>query len=225
MVDSRDECHDRNYKTAFCFEGRCGHSHHGHQAGMFDQRQANFFVSTGGSLARFSLPEGKTVRIITVVAGGHNAVKHVEKAKEFAAAVTARKLDDLHAAHREWWKTYWSKSSIAINDEELEKFYYGALYVLGCSSREGSIPPGLAGPWHLHGPVCWSNKYTLDYNFEAQWWGVYSSNRAELAMPYYDVDLETHTGGTAVGPGEWHKRCLVWRQRPCLGRLYGHQDT
>jgi hypothetical protein len=149
--------------------------------------------STNGkdsSLARFALPEGKTVQIITVVAGGHNAVKHVEKAKEFAAALTAQKIDDLHAAHREWWKTYWSKSSIAINDEELEKFYYGALYVLGCSSREGSIPPGLAGPWHLHGPICWSNKYTLDYNFEAQWWGVYSSNRAELAMPYYDVILK-----------------------------------
>ena len=72
----------------------------------------------------------------------------------------------------------------------MEKFYYGALYVLGCSSREGCVAPGLAGPWHLNGPICWSNKYTLDYNFESVWWGVYSSNRPELAMPYYDVILK-----------------------------------
>ena len=46
-----------------------------------------------------------------------------------------------------------------------------------------------AGPWHLNGPICWSNKYTLDYNFMATWWGVYSSNRPELALPYYEVIL------------------------------------
>jgi alpha-L-fucosidase 2 len=149
--------------------------------------------STNGkssSSARFSLPAGKTVRIITVVAGGYNAENHIEKAKELAASLTDGKIDELHAAHREWWKEYWSKSSIAINDEQLEKFYYGAFYVLGCSCREGSIPPGLAGPWHLNGPICWSNKYTLDYNFESVWWGVYSSNRSELAIPYYDVILK-----------------------------------
>jgi hypothetical protein len=140
--------------------------------------------------ARFSVPAGKTVRVITVVAGGYKAANPIEKGKEVAAALTEREIDALEAAHREWWKTYWSKSSITVNDEQLEKFYYGALYVLGCASREGSVAPGLAGPWHLHGPACWSNKYTLDYNFESAWWGVYSSNRPELALPYYDVILK-----------------------------------
>jgi hypothetical protein len=141
------------------------------------------------SSARFTVPAGKTVRIVTVVAGGYHAENPIQKAKELAASLTDRKIEDLHAAHREWWKKYWSKSTIVINDDLLEKFYYGALYVLGCSSRAGNVPPGLAGPWHLNGPICWSNKYTLDYNFEAVWWGVYASNRPELAMPYYDVIL------------------------------------
>jgi alpha-L-fucosidase 2 len=141
------------------------------------------------STATFTLPAGKTVRVLTAVAGGYNATDHISKAQALAASLTSQGVDYLYASHLGWWKAYWSKSYLALDDELLEKFYYGALYVLGCSSREGSVPPGLAGPWHLNGPVCWSNKYTLDYNFEATWWGVYSSNRPELAMPYYEVIL------------------------------------
>lgn len=147
------------------------------------------------STARFALQAGKKVRVLTVVAGGYQATEHVAKAKDLATSLTTKRLDDLYAEHLDWWQKYWSKSTIRINDALLERFYYGALYVLGCASREGNVPPGLAGPWHLHGPICWSNKYTLDYNFEATWWGVYSSNRPELAMPYYDVILKLIPAG------------------------------
>lgn len=142
------------------------------------------------STARFTVPVGKTVRIITAVAGGHNVQNHIAQAQALAQSLTDPKIEALAAAHRRWWQQYWSKSSITLHDDLLEKFYYGALYVLGCSSREGSVAPGLAGPWHLNGPICWSNKYTLDYNFEAPYWGVYSSNHPDLAMPYYDTILK-----------------------------------
>jgi len=147
------------------------------------------------STATFILPPGTIVRIVTVVAGGYLATNHIAEARAKAASLTSKQIDELYVNHLEWWRRYWSKSSIMLGDELLEKFYYGALYVLGCSTREGRIPPGLAGPWHLHGPSCWSNKYTLDYNFEATWWGVYSCNRAELAMPYYDVILKLIPAG------------------------------
>jgi alpha-L-fucosidase 2 len=145
--------------------------------------------------ARFSLPAGKAVRVVTAVAGGHDAPDPVGGAKRLAASQTDQTLDDHAAAHLSWWKAYWSKSSIETGEGPLEKFYYGALYVLGCSSRAGSVAPGLAGPWHLNGPICWANKYTLDYNFEAAWWGVYSSNHADLAEPYYDVILKLIPAG------------------------------
>ena len=154
--------------------------------------------STNGknsSTARFALPPGTKVRVVTAVAGGHDVTNHVARAVELARSLTDRRLDELYAGHLDWWRTYWSKSSINIHDEWLEKFYYGALYALGCASREGCVPPGLAGPWHLHGPVCWGNRYTLDYNFEAMWWGVYAANHVELAAPYYDVILKLIPAG------------------------------
>ncbi len=147
------------------------------------------------STAKFRLTAGKRVRAMTVVAGGYQATDPIAKAKAQAASLDEQAIDRLHANHLDWWKGYWSKSCVTLNDDLLERFYYGALYVLACSSREGSIPPGLAGPWHLNGPICWSNKYTLDYNFEAVWWGVYSSNRPELALPYYDVILKLLPAG------------------------------
>lgn len=141
------------------------------------------------STAKVSIPAGKTMRIITVVAGGYEVDDPIAKAQAMAAALTDQRIEELLADHLAWWERFWSKSCIVLNDDPLERFYYGALYTLGCASRAGCVAPGLAGPWHLDGPICWSNKYTLDYNFESVWWGVYSCNRAELALPYYDVIL------------------------------------
>ena len=147
------------------------------------------------SVAKFTLQADKTFWVFTVVSGGYQATNHIETATKLAASQTHQSLADLHADHLGWWQKYWAKSHITIGEDLVEKFYYGALYVLGCSSREGSVPPGLAGPWHLHGPICWANKYTLDYNFESVWWGVYSANRPELALPYYDVILKLIPAG------------------------------
>ena len=141
------------------------------------------------STAKVTVPAGKILRVITVVAGGYEVDDHVAKAQAMAAALTDRRIEELQADHLAWWERFWSRSCIILNDEPLERFYCGALYTLGCASREGHVAPGLAGPWHLDGPICWSNKYTLDYNFEAVWWGVYACNHPELAAPYYDVIL------------------------------------
>lgn len=145
--------------------------------------------------AKVAIPAKTTVSIITVIAGGYEAVDHVAKAKELATTLTGQRLDEWLTDHRNWWERYWSKSCITLGDDQLERFYYGALYALGCASREGHVAPGLAGPWHLDGPVCWSNKYTLDYNFMAVWWGVYACNHAELAAPYYDAILKLLPAG------------------------------
>lgn len=147
------------------------------------------------SIAKFTLQPGKTVKLITAVSGGYQATNYIEAAIILAKFQTEQSLTDLHAHHLDWWHKYWAKSYVTLDEDLLEKFYYGALYVLGCSSREGSAPPGLAGPWHLNGPICWGNRYTLDYNFESVWWGVYSANRPELALPYYDVILKLIPAG------------------------------
>lgn len=147
------------------------------------------------STASFTLPAGKTIRIVTVAAGGYNATNHISDAQRMASAYTNKNIEAQYTSHLNWWKNYWAKSYIEISDTLLEKFYYGALYELACSSREGATAPGLTGAWHLNAGEVWGNRYTLNYNFEAPWWGVYSSNRPELAIPYYDVILKLIPAG------------------------------
>ena len=43
----------------------------------------------------------------------------------------------------EWWKDFWLKSYVRLHDEVLEKYYYGALYVLGSAARPGKITPSM----------------------------------------------------------------------------------
>ncbi|MBA3937340.1 MAG: hypothetical protein H0X38_07750, partial [Planctomycetes bacterium] len=152
----------------------------------------------GTATAAFTIPAHGSVTIVTAVAGGIGSSDQVAGAQALAARCDASALSQGRATHLAWWRAYWARSSIRLDDDLVEGYYYGALYVLGCSSRAGAVAPGLAGPWQLDGPVCWGNRYTLDYNFEATWWGVYSCNRAELAAPYYDVILKLIPAGRAL---------------------------
>lgn len=96
-------------------------------------------------------------------------------------------LSQVHAletAHREWWKHFWMRSLVDLHDRTLQDFYYGALYVLGSSSRPGHLPPSLWSNWLTTDNAAWGGRYFMNYNEEAPFYGVFSSNHPELAKPY-----------------------------------------
>jgi len=140
--------------------------------------------------ATLTLPPQQTVRLLTFVGGGRGSTTDVEDAIAGALSFSDNALVDAdYRRHLDWWKAYWGKSHIKLNDDLLERFYYGALYSLGCGSREGGVAPGLTSPWGNKDGGAWGNRYTLDYNFQSLFWGIYASNRAELGIPFYDVNL------------------------------------
>lgn len=83
-----------------------------------------------------------------------------------------------------------AQSFVEIEDKQLEKYYYGSHYILACRSRNAQFPPGLYGNWVTMDRCAWSGDYHLDYNFEAPYWSVFSSNHVELADPYDSPLLE-----------------------------------
>jgi hypothetical protein len=68
----------------------------------------------------------------------------------------------------------------------VERFWFGALYTAGASVRGGGaggsgfpkVAPALQSAWLVGESE--HNGYTLDYNAEAQFYGVASSNHPEL---------------------------------------------
>ncbi|AWS40658.1 discoidin domain-containing protein [Streptosporangium sp. 'caverna'] len=148
--------------------------------------------SASGATAKmvFDLQPGQTVRIVTSVAGGgQNPADPAPGARTIVDGQTPASLDTLYAQHVEWWKQYWLKSYVDLNDDVLEKYYYGSLYLLGSSSRAGKTAPGLYGIWATTDSPQFSGDMHLNYNFVANFYGAYSSNRADLALPYYDLIL------------------------------------
>ncbi|GAA3415294.1 hypothetical protein GCM10018952_39260 [Streptosporangium vulgare] len=136
----------------------------------------------------FDLPPGQTVRVVTAVAGGgQNPADPAPAARALADGQSGGSLDTLYDAHVEWWKQYWLKSYVDLNDDVLERFYYGSLYLIGSSSRAGKTAPGLYGVWATTDSPQFSGDMHLNYNWMANFYGVYSSNRTDLALPYYDL--------------------------------------
>jgi hypothetical protein len=138
-----------------------------------------------------TLNGGATVQLVTVFQNdtrigpsGPTADALKTMAVSKASAMTAADVTAMQADHMGWWKNFWLKSYVRLNDPVLETFYYGALYAVASASRAGHVPPGIFGNYITNDTPGWGGRYVLNYNFEAPFYGVFSSNRPELALPY-----------------------------------------
>lgn len=136
----------------------------------------------------FTVMPEHPVWMVVPVTGGKDRDNCEKEAIKAAEHTEKTEIEILLAKHREDWKRYWSKSYVQFHDKDLERFYYGALYELACiTDPKGHVPPGIAGGWiHNENPL-WSGNYTMNYNAQAPFWGVYSANRAELGMPFVQM--------------------------------------
>ncbi|MFK3979288.1 glycosyl hydrolase family 95 catalytic domain-containing protein [Micromonospora sp. NPDC050397] len=138
----------------------------------------------------FNLQPGQTIQLVTGVAGGgQNPADPTPAARGLADGQSAGSLGTLYNQHLEWWKQFWLRSYVDLDDDTLERFYYGSQYLLGSSSRAGKTAPGLYGIWATTDYPMFSGDMHLNYNFMANFYGTYSSNRADLALPYHDLLL------------------------------------
>jgi alpha-L-fucosidase 2 len=86
------------------------------------------------------------------------------------------------------WREHWSKSSVAFQDEDLERTWYHNQYFLACCLRKNKTAPGLFANWTT-GEIgsAWHSDYHLDYNCQQVYWGVFSSNHVDMHHPYLEL--------------------------------------
>jgi len=104
--------------------------------------------------------------------------------------------------HNKWWNEYWNKSSVTIDDSMLTKAYYQGLYTMAACSRDTKFPPGIFG-WATTETPAWNGDYHLNYNFQAPFYSLYSSNRLEQAIPH-DAPLLDF-----IPRGEWYAKNIT----------------
>lgn len=162
------------------------------------------------SWIEFTVKPHQPVWIAVAVAGGKDEMNSEKKASHMAADVEVKGIREAENRHRKAWEEYWLKSYVFFNDKELERFYYGALYELACiTDPEGHVPPGIAGGWiHNENPL-WSGNYTMNYNAQAPFWGVYSANRPEMGMPFVRMVMDYLEEGKKLAEEKGTKGVLI----------------
>ena len=144
--------------------------------------------------ATFTLEPGKPVKVVAAVMTNHDAKGYETLAIGKARLATPEEVERLRAEHRKWWRGFWAESYVEIEDKVLEKHYYASHYVMACCSRNPKFPPGLYGNWITLDRTAWSGDIHLNYNHQAPFWALYSSNHLGLTECYDAPLLEQLEG-------------------------------
>ncbi len=92
--------------------------------------------------------------------------------------------DNAKARTEEKWKNFFSASKVTLENKEIESFYNSSLYHLaGCMGNK-EFPPGLFGNFVTDDFFPWAGDYHMNYNYEAPYYCVFSSNHPELFDGY-----------------------------------------
>jgi len=146
--------------------------------------------------ATLTLKPHEAAFILSAVVGEGNLATDVaavsvyrQRAMALVTGQTAESVRELDAGRLRWWRRFWEKSTVDLGDPRWHQFWYGSYYALACTSRSGHGAPGLWGAWVTYDQPRWGGTKYCNYNYMAPYYGVFSGNRAELALPYAE-DME-----------------------------------
>lgn len=142
--------------------------------GICAMRQISESVSDGRSYTTWAI----------AVATNHDTAAYKSQAIERAQALDQNACQRLLAAHHAWWESFWSKSSVELPDKQLELYWYAGIYAVACCTRNKKFPPGLWGAYATADGMGWFSDYHLNYNYEAPFYALTSSNHTELLECY-----------------------------------------
>lgn len=85
---------------------------------------------------------------------------------------------------QEKWEKFFSASKVTLPYKEIESFYNSSLYHLAGCMGNREFPPGLFGNFVTDDFFPWAGDYHMNYNYEAPYYCVFSSNHPELFDGY-----------------------------------------
>ena len=136
-----------------------------------------------GKSGTFTLSEGKPVLIAAAFSSGFKSSNCLKTVQERVSGLKKEDVQVIEKKHEDWWHSFWSKSYVETGDSLIDRFYYLSNYTLASFSRDRDFPPGLFGTCVTKEIPAWSGDYHLNYNFVAPFYGLFSSNHIEQAVP------------------------------------------
>ncbi len=103
------------------------------------------------------------------------------------------------STHRQWWDSYWDKSSVRIPNKIIERQWYLEMYKFGAAARPDTPPIALQGPWTADNMKIppWKGDYHHDLNTELCYWPAYSGNHLDEESGFVNWLWETKDNARA----------------------------
>ena len=108
-----------------------------------------------------------------------------------------RGYENVREDHLAWWKEYWTKSFIKLDEDEFfERNWYLSNYFLGSCSRKGYFPMPLQGVWTADdGEIPpWKGDYHHDLNTELSYYSYLKANHIEEGESFVDYVISLEEG-------------------------------
>lgn len=137
---------------------------------------------------RFSLPAAGTAYVVVAVTGGGKGDDaRLEEGQKALKSLSAAHLRQKAEAHRRWWDEMWHRSWVDAGDSLLNRQYLSSLYLLASAySPRTTACGGMYGVWNMEDDMMYHGDIHLNYNSQAGFYSLFSANRPELALPYFD---------------------------------------
>jgi alpha-L-fucosidase 2 len=109
-------------------------------------------------------------------------------ARERVDRALSKGFDAMYATHKQWWRTYWSQSSVRLPNAIIERQWFLEQYKFGSASRRGAPPISLQAVWTADDGKLppWKGDYHHDLNTQLSYWPCYSGNHLEEGLAYLD---------------------------------------
>ncbi len=140
-----------------------------------------------GIFAQAKEIEGGT-QIAYFVAASTDGTDWKNQALSLIDSAISEGYDKCFVSHCNWWKTYWSKSTLTVPDLLFEKNWYLTQYFLACCSRKGYYPMAIQGVWTADDDTLppWKGDYHHDLNTEMCYYSYLKANHMEEGESFID---------------------------------------
>lgn len=163
------------------------------------------------------LDGNNSIYMVAAVEGGKDSKTYQQDAVNKALSIDSeQKIERAKQVHQGWWKSYWLKSYIDLDDqsESIEKLYYGQMYQIGCALQGESENPAenvTAGlfPWTGSSAPDWQGDYTLNSDVQRAIGVAITANRLNHIDNYTGVIQDYWPVGAENAQNPQHLNWLI----------------
>lgn len=132
-------------------------------------------------------PEAKTYVVTLVSGGGMDDNARLPEAYSRLKKISEKRISKLRQEKDRWWQDMWNRSYVETGDSLLDRHYLSSIYLLASAYNEHSpVCGGMYGVWNMDDQMNYHGDIHLNYNSQAGFYSVFSANRPELALPFYE---------------------------------------